>query len=74
MDDKIIKEIINVLIKSERKDLADLLESYFDDLKDEDYNPPPPSKEPREEYFESSSPPEKIKIGRTDSGHYFLKD
>ena len=74
MDDKIVEEIIKILTKNKRKDLADLLKSYFDDVNDEDYTPPQSPKEPPEEYFERNCPGEKFKVGRTDSGHYFLKD
>jgi hypothetical protein len=73
MDKSIVKEIVDIL-NEKNPTLADILQSYFEDVNDEDYVPSPTKKqEPREEYFEGNSPEETYKVGKTAEGHFFLK-
>ena len=71
MDEKLQKDIFNVLQKHKRFDLINMILTLIDDI-DSDYEPEEDD-EPTEEYSECGCLPEDPSYCISDDGFYYLK-
>jgi len=72
MDEKSKNEIIKILMKSGRMDLAAVMLTLFDEL-DSDWEPDDLTDEPFEEWNEGKSAEEEIDPAVDEDGFYYLK-